>query len=1142
MGNTLGRYTILLALFHNIFFLAGAQRVYQPHSILSQGSWYQLSVKEEGVYKLDLAFLNSLGISGPISSAQVRLFGRENTILPEAAGAVYTDDLGELAVEVVDGGDGMLNGADHILFYAKGVHQWRKDSVNRRFVHQKNPYSDEAYYYISIGGVGKRIALQNLPPSASVLSTSFDERFYYEPDSVNFLSSGKEWYGSELSNLPGRALSRSFSIPAANVIANSAYTLVTNAVARSMGNSSKITAFINSQFAQQLNMAAVGAGLYDRFAQPDEQVSTGVLNQSNIQLTYTYTPTSFNAQSWLNWFELFFRRTLTVGTEQLLFRDWNTVGNDAVEFRVANASSATKVWDVTNALEPVLMNASFFGNEIRFRNDAKQLHEYVAFAANFLSPKAIGKISNQDLHQTSEQDYFIITHPSFLMEAQRLAAFHQQKNKLKAVVVTTDKIYHEFSAGIADPAAIRDFVKMYYDRYRSTWNAEKKFLCLFGKGSFDYKSRIANNTNYVPAYESSSSLDPLSTYTSDDFFGFLDDNEDINSGLIVNLLDIGVGRIPVRNSAEAKAFVDKAVAYYDTASHGPWRNNINFIADDEDANMHVRDAESVVATVKEVAPLFNNYKIYLDAYRQEGGAAGGRYPEVNTLINNHIEKGTLIWNYNGHGGAQRLAEEVILDQQAVNSWSNGYRLPLMVTATCDFGPYDQPGIFSLGENLLLRPKNGAIALMTTTRVVFAFSNRILNDNYMRFALGKDASGRYRTLGAANLATKNYTYQTSGDVINNRKFALLGDPAMTLGFPQNTIQLTRVNGNDILQVADTLSATELAVIDGEVRDSNQQILGDFNGTVFLSLFDKPQTVTTLGNDATSTPFAFQQETSVLFSGKVSATAGKFSFRFRMPKDINYRFDSGKLSVYAQGGVGDATGFTRNIIIGGQGNNFNTDKEGPQIKAYLNDDRFVNGSITNEAPLLLLKLSDSSGINTGNAGIDHDLIATLDGDNRQYFLLNDFYESALNSYQIGEVRFQLPKLKPGPHSLQIKAWDVLNNSSVYELNFIVANDEELRLEHVLNYPNPFSTKTQFWFEHNKPGMEIYVTVEVMSITGKIIKRIQRAINTAGNRSNEVEWDGRDEYGDRVGRGVYLYRLTVRSADGKKGSKLQRLVLIQ
>jgi len=719
--------------------------------------------------------------------------------------------------------------------------------------------------------------------------------------------------------------------------------------------------------------------------------------------------------------------------------------------------------------------------------------------------------------------------------------FTSKKNSLRTIVVTTDQVFNEFSSGVPDPTAIRDFVKMYYDKYQSNWTQSGKYLLLFGKASFDYKNRIANNTNKVAGYESTNSLDPLSTYTSDDFFGFLDDNEDINSSVVINQLDIGIGRIPAKTIDEAKNFVDKVLDYHSADALGPWRNNLNFIADDEDNNLHLQDAETLTATVSATTPVFNQQKIYLDAFHQESGSAGGRYPQANEAINNNIYNGTLLWNYSGHGGSSRLAEEVVLDQQIVNNWNNRYRLPLFVTATCDFAPYDNPSSNSLGENLLVRPKTGAIALMTTTRIVFAFSNRIINNNYLKFAFQPDATGRYKTLGEAMMAGKNYTYQTSADVINNRKFTLLGDPAMSLGFPNYKVKISKINGRDISSQPDTLHATESVIMEGEVYDNSGNLLNNVNGSAYLSLFDKPQNITTLANDPTSQQTTFQDQESILFKGKASIHGGKFSFRFKTPKDINYQFGNGKISLYVQDGTNDGNGFSNNVIIGGISATASTDNEGPEIKAFLNDDKFVNGGISNANPILLIQLSDSSGINTGNAGIGHDIVAILDNDNNHYFVLNNFYESELDNFQKGSIHFQLPQLSAGQHSLKIKAWDVLNNSTEYVLDFIVINDEELKISHVLNYPNPFTTRTFFWFEHNDPATDLAVKIEIFTVSGKLIKTISQTINTIGNRSNEIEWDGRDDFGQKVGRGVYVYRLRVKTTDGKTANKWERLVIL-
>ncbi len=1138
----ISRLIIITALLFIGNFSMLAQRNYTPSSVLATGVWYKLSIGEPGVYKMDIPFLIKLGVNvNSLASNSVRLYGNGGKMLAEANAGPWVDDLAENAILVVDGGDGVINGLDFILFYAGGPNEWIKDSSNLRFSHSKNTYNDKSYYFLSIGGNGKRIAQAPLLSSPNITINSFSERHFHELDTVNFLNSGKEWYGEEFANAPGKTLTRSVPLNIPGLVANTSIVLKSNCIARSAGTSSRFDIKINNQPAGQAIINSVTGGQYDLFAQQTTILATATAAQENVSVEYTYVPGSFNSQGWLNWFELFTRRSLSMNaTNQLLFRDWFSTGNNIGEFIISNAASGLQVWEITDPANPVLMQAVSANNQLRFVNDCYRLREYVAFQPGGThTPEVIGQISNQDLHNSTPADLLVVVHPAFLSQAQRLAQLHQQKDGMRVAVVTTAQVYNEFASGSPDPTAIRDFTKMYHDRYGSNPANKLRHLLLLGDASFDYKDRVNNNTNFVPAYQNNFSLDPLSTYASDDYFGFLDDNEDINSGLVLNQLDIGIGRIPAKNITEAKNFADKAEAYYSARGFGPWRNNLTFIADDEDGNLHLQDAEIITATANTVAPVFNQQKIYLDAFQQESGSGGSNYPQVNQAISNQLYSGTLIWNYNGHGGARRLAEETIIDQEIVNNWNNPDRLPLFITATCDFAPYDNPGVNSIGENILLRPKTGAIALMTTTRVVFAFSNRVMNNNYLQFALQPDLNGKYKTLGDAVKEAKNYTYQTSGDVTNNRKFTLLGDPAMTLGFPALHVRPTKVNNIPVAQ-ADTLSSADIVLIEGEVTDLAGNTLSNFNGNVYPAVFDKPQVINTLGNDPGSQVTNFQTQTNVLFKGKASVVNGQFSFTFKVPKDINYQFGNGKLSLYAEDGTRDGSGYFTNFIVGGVGNNILTDNQGPEIRPSLNDEMFVNGGICNQNPVLLVKLSDSSGINTAGTGIGHDLIATLDNDNHKYFILNDFYEGELNNYQKGQVRFQLPELAPGPHLLKIKAWDVLNNSNEAILEFIVARDEELELSHVLNYPNPFTTHTQFWFEHNKPGQDLEVNLQIFSLTGRSIKRIKKTINSTGNRSNDLEWDGRDDFGDKVGRGVYFYKISVSSAGSKKKEKIEKLVI--
>ena len=515
-----------------------------------------------------------------------------------------------------------------------------------------------------------------------------------------------------------------------------------------------------------------------------------------------------------------------------------------------------------------------------------------------------------------------------------------------------------------------------------------------------------------------------------------------------------------------------------------------------------------------------------------------RLPEANSLIQNRMNSGNLVWNYNGHGGYQRLAEEVVLDQAIIDRFENANRLPLFITATCDVAPYDNPLVSSIGENLLLRPKTGAIALMTTTRLVFAFSNRVMNSNYLEIGLKRKPDSSYHSLGDACRLTKNYTYQFSGDIINNRKFTLLGDPALTIAFPSMQVVTTSINGK--APGRDTLKAMSKYTIEGEIRDASGSVLQNFSGTAYPEIYDKISKRRTLGNDPTSLPVDFDVFAHRIFKGQVTVRNGRFSYSFVVPKDINYLPGNSRISYYAENGATDANGVNQQVIIGGTGDSI-ADKEPPSIKLYLNDERFISGSITNERPVLIGKFIDSSGINITGNSVGHDLLAIIDNDQQQQFVLNSYYQAELDTYQKGSLKFQLPTVSPGLHTLTVKAWDIMNNSASASIDFQVRKDESLVLDHVINYPNPFTTHTNFWFDHNRAGEELRVMVQVFTVTGKLVKTLRNTIITTGNRSNEVEWDGRDDYGNKLGRGVYIYNLRVQTTDGKSAQKIQKLYLL-
>jgi hypothetical protein len=169
--------------------------------------------------------------------------------------------------------------------------------------------------------------------------------------------------------------------------------------------------------------------------------------------------------------------------------------------------------------------------------------------------------------------------------------------------------------------------------------------------------------------------------------------------------------------------------------------------------------------------------------------------------------------------------------------------------------------------------------------------------------------------------------------------------------------------------------------------------------------------------------------------------------------------------------------------------------------------------------------------------------LDGDTNNPIILNEFYEATLGDYTSGKISYRLRDLEIGPHTLRLKAWDTYNNSTEQTLNFHVVDDQGLLLENVLNYPNPFIHQTEFRFNHNKPNELLDVSIHIFTVAGKRVKTIRQKISGSGSGlSQKLTWDGLDDFGYEVGKGVYLYQLTLKTAEGLSAETYKKLVLLQ
>ena len=617
--------------------------------------------------------------------------------------------------------------------------------------------------------------------------------------------------------------------------------------------------------------------------------------------------------------------------------------------------------------------------------EGNRLREFIAFdGAQYYTPVAASpaKITNQNLHGLGATDLLIITTDSLLPAAESLADFHRQKDGIVVTVATLDKIYNEFSSGGQDIGGIRNFIKMFYERATNDQDMIKNVL-LFGAASYDYKNRLAFNTNIVPTFQTYESVVSESitggAYSSDDFYALLDDNDNIDD---VGALDIGTGRIPVYNLDEAMKVVEKIKHYASPSSFGPWKNVVSYVSDDKDKGVggmnHLMDCETVSDFFRVSDRQYNLYKIYSDAFPVVNTPSGARYPSVNKAVNDQIYNGTFLMSYSGHGNPDRWAEEAILTADDYGSWTNKNKLPVIVTATCDFGRFDDPGHRSAGARLMINPDGGSIAMITTTQVVYQFQNTAVYNAYTREQFTPDASGNWPTLGEALTAAKNATAQGAGS--NNHKYVVLGDPALKLQMPVHKVRtdelLMEKDGSST--ATDTIAALGRYKLNGSITDKNGNVLTDFNGEVYVSIFDKTrsvQTTNTRPNVVGVTP-SFKLQTNTIAKTRGTVTNGLFSVTFVAPKDINYEYGFGKISYYANSDVTDAAGLDTGYTVGGYNTDADADNEGPVVQPYIDNDKFRDGGVTGPNPLLFVKLYDDNGINFSGSSIGHDIVAILD----------------------------------------------------------------------------------------------------------------------------------------------------------------------
>ena len=1180
---------------------AQAQTASRIESVLASGIIYKIAVREEGIYRIDRAFLEALpgfgGNPSNIDPDEVRVYGNGGAPLPALNSAPRATDLLENQVIVRGGGDGSFDEGDAVWFYGAAPRGWKpvqqRDRTGRPVLdedgrdvyaweHYVNPFSSDNYYFIKIGS-GTNAALEReafpdvggavrLGPVTGRHVVDMDDYLWSREAATghtwvsNTIStSGAELPVLESARLPGLISGRVVYRARAAVQSNPATDLFFVA-----GGTTLFAA----------NFGAVASSSTTTVARSNVvEFEQDVSDGQALSLDMRLGAQDNNALAALDWIRVFYPKALRATEGPLRFH--TPIGAEGVyEAVLSGYASEPWVLDITDPGNYRWLEAQPIpgGHRVQVEvSEPGRPRELVAFTSADVRPidvdQACGescRVEPQNLHGIATWPDFVIVAPAiFLSQANELAAMRREEG-LTVEVVDVEQIFNEFAGGLRDIRGMRDYFKFLYDR-AATEDQLLRYVLFYGDGHYNYRSLGTPEPeipNLIPPFETEESWYPEESYTSDDYFGLLDDNEGlwpftrqtfIGSNEHLNeRVDIGIGRFTVYTEDQAQTVLDKMRHYGSSDSFGPWRQRYLFVADDgptgtagtqNDRDLHTQNTDVVAETVARRAPEINQEKVYALSYTREFRNAW-RVPGARQDILSAIRSGVLVVNYSGHGAEQGLAQEDLFNIEDARTLTNYEALPVFITATCSFGRWDLAAEQSGAEELLTNPEGGAIALLTTVRSVYTSGNAqslnvglnvALNDQLFQ----KDEEGLPRRLGDALRLTKNTRVGFEG---NNRKFNLLGDPSMRLGVPDRNVVVTSLNDAPLAGRVARLRALERVTVAGEVQLPDGTPDAAFHGTVSLTVFDAERRIVIPPEMYRFMPRAYYTvREDLIWRGRTAVAGGRFDATFVVPKDISYSERSGRISAYGASDQAQALGFTESFVVGGTATDVPDDADGPEIELFLGDETFVSGQLTSPHPELIVKLFDESGINTVGAGVGHEMLLVIDGDEQNAVEIGGLYESEEDSYQRGRVTYSFAEpLDPGSHSVSVRAWDVLNNSGRQALDFVVAESEALQIRNMFNYPNPTTGPTRFVFEHNQPaGTPVRVQVRIYSLAGRPVRTVESDDVLPGG-AMQVVWDGTDDEYAMLSPGVYLYKVRV-EVDGAAGDKqvseaIERLAVVR
>lgn len=1097
-------------------------------SRLASGHWVKIGIKESGIYQIDFEKLRQLGFNDP---SKVTIFGAGGAMLPETDIEHITDDLDQIPV---------CRTGKRLLFWAQGTVTWTLEK--NVFVHNTNPYSEYGYYFLTDSQAETAVfetGGENSP--AKSVTEKYDAVFLYEKDEFAWINSGRKLYErTDFSTLPNNTKTYSIHL---NNASESDPALLNVAFSDNAAQTSSVTVSVNGNKTGEMKMPAMASNS----AASENCVLYGIQDSNKEDLAVQLKHNApAGTKGHLDYLEFNYSGKLELSGSYLEFRKKNVL--DSQSFRISNATEHTTVWQRNADGKYYMIGGTLTGGEFTTKpvsTEKAGQDVFIAFNSsdNFPTPDLYEEIGNQNLHGIDRADMVIIVPQSgkLTAQAERLASIHRTFDSLVTVVVRADMIYNEFSSGTPDATAYRLFMKMLYDKAR---NAEErpKYLLLLGDGAWDNRMLTSDwsrkdTKDYLLCYESENSLSHTSSYILEDYFGYLQDSQ--NGSFQTTAPDIGIGRIPVTTQEQAQGVVDKIYRYMCGADNGEWCSKVLLLGDDGDNNLHMSHAECIANDIGNVFPSLSQKKIYWDSYKAETTISGLGYPSVRKDLIGNLNDGVLLVNYSGHGNQDYLSHELIIDKKDFAESETGH-LPFWITASCDIAPFDG-STENIGENAILNPKGGSIALLSTTRTVYAHLNKAVNRLFTKYLITRDTDGKYNTFGQALKKAKEmlvFGNSADRDLTENKfHYILLGDPAMRLAIPDTKIIIDSLNHtNGKTADTDQFSAGEVIRLCAHIEKFDGTQDTTYNGIVKTQLFDSKEYINCLNNAGTAdTTFKYYDRKNRIFSGSDSVKNGKISILIPISLDISYSGQKGAIYIYANNSSNrSAVGYTDSFSLKGTAGSEKRDSVGPKIMLYLNTPDFENGQTVHATPLLVAELEDSSGINLGTS-IGHGIVAIVDNNPDFSYTLNGYYQPATGDYTRGKVIYKMPELPEGKHKLMFRAWDNMNNSSASYLDFEVEHGQKPSIIRFDASPNPARHSTTFYISHDRQGENNTIRLEIFDMAGKPVDTLTGTM-TLGTCT--IEWNF-SQIGLRPG--IYIYKVTVECQDGTHSSQTNKLIVL-